>query len=94
MTDPTNLAKSTVARPSTTKRELQDLDFDTPNEESMEFLEDEWRQFCHSIGLKGEIPDIRAILAAEDKTPKPHGRQSHWLVRPFVAVYDWLRAHP
>jgi hypothetical protein len=67
---------------------MENIDFDNPNEESMQLLEESWRRFCEGIALK-EVPDIRAILAAHDAaTPAPARR--HWLVRPFVAFYKWF----
>jgi len=95
MTDPTNLAKDhSGAKPAAPKRDFQDLNFDTPDEESIQFLEEQWERLCRSIGLEGEIPDIREAFASENTEPPPRGRRSHWLVRPFVAAYDWLNAHP
>ena len=74
----------TGRRPQT----MENIDFDNPNEESMQVLEESWRRFCEGIALK-EVPDIRAILAARDATtPAPAPR--HWLVRPFVAFYKWF----
>ena len=78
-------------RPPT--RPMWELDFDTPNEDSMQFLEEQWSRFCKRIGLQ-EVPDIRAILAAYDAAPPRPKRRSHWLVRPFVAAYRWLNTHP
>ena len=67
---------------------MEDIDFDNPNEESMQLLGESWRRFCDGIALK-EVPDIRALLAAHDAaTPPPVPR--HWLVRPFVAFYEWF----
>ena len=75
------------------RRPLPNFDFDTPDEASMQFLEEQWRRFCGSIGLEGEIPDIRAIVAAQRTNPPPTRRRSHKLVRPFSALSDWLKAH-
>jgi hypothetical protein len=108
MSDPTNLAKDAAGARSRegaadapdsdtvrrTRRVPPKLDFDTPDEESMQFIEDQWRKFCRSVGLEGDIPDIRAIAAAR-KTRLPRGgRQSHWLVRPFFAVHRWFKTYP
>lgn len=87
----TNVANDTGAGKYAFENESKDMsniDFDNPNEESMQLLEESWRRFCGSIGLK-EIPDIRAALAAYDAAHPPKPRR-HWLVRPFVAVYDWF----
>jgi hypothetical protein len=70
---------------------MENIDFDTPNEESMQLLEESWGRFCASIGLK-EVPDIRAALAAHDAAT-PSAPRRHWLVRPFVAVYAYLRGY-
>jgi hypothetical protein len=67
---------------------MENIDFDNPNEESMQLLEESWRRFCEGIALK-EVPDIRAILAAHDAATPPPAPQ-HWLVRPFVAFYKWF----
>ena len=96
MREPTNLA-SDQAVPGTNagppaRRALPNFDFETPDEESMQFLEAQWRRFCNKVGLQ-EVPDIRAILAAKYAAPPPR-RRSHWLVRPFLAVYHWFNAHP
>jgi hypothetical protein len=95
MLDPIKLPNDTGTGGSAAggeSEELMDFDFDTPNEASMQFLEASWREFCGRVGLK-EIPDLRAILAAHDANPpQPRWRRSHWLVRPFVAAYDWLNA--
>jgi|SRR5690242_12922217 len=99
MREPTNLAKNGAVGPSAgsggTRRRLPNFDFDTPDEESMQFLEEQWLRFCRSVGLAGEVPDIRAIVAARkiQPPPPPPRRTSHWLVRSFVAVRDWLNAH-
>jgi hypothetical protein len=76
------------------RRELPKFDFDTPDEASMQFLEEQWRRFCGTIGLEGEIPDIRAIVAARRTNPPPTRRRSHKLVRPLAALSDWLKGHP
>jgi hypothetical protein len=68
---------------------MENIDFDTPNEESMQLLEQSWKRFCGSIGLE-EVPDIRAILAAHDAAT-PSVPRRHWLVRPFAAVYAYFR---
>ena len=87
----TNLADDRRTGGSPNGREsqtMENIDFDNPNEESMQLLEESWRRFCERIALK-EVPDIRAILAAHDAaTPTPARR--HWLVRPFVALYEWF----
>lgn len=87
----TNLADDKRTGGSRSGREsqtMENIDFDNPNEESMQLLEESWRRFCEGIALK-EVPDIRAILAARDAaTPPPTPR--HWLVRPFVAFYKWF----
>lgn len=67
---------------------MENIDFDNPNEESMQLLEDSWRQFCAAIALK-DVPDIRAIVAAHDANP-PQPARRHWLVRPFVALYKYF----
>ena len=67
---------------------MENIDFDNPNEESMQLLEDSWRRFCEGIALK-DVPDIRAILAAHDAAVAPPAPR-HWLVRPFVAFYKWF----
>jgi len=67
---------------------MENIDFDNPNEESMQLLEESWRRFCESIALK-EVPDIRATLAAHDAATVPPAPR-HWLVRPFVAFYKWF----
>ena len=89
----TNLAKDKARGGPAARGELPplaDFDFDTPDEASMQLLEQAWRRFCGTVGLQ-ETPDLRAILAAHDASP-PRRRQRHWLVRPFVAAYDWLNA--
>lgn len=68
--------------------ELPNFDFETPDEDSMQFLEAQWLKFCRRIGYQGEIPDIRAILAA--KAARAAERRPHPLVRPFVALRDWF----
>jgi hypothetical protein len=91
----TNLANDTGAGGSADGGELPDImdfDFDTPDEASMQLLEDSWLHFCHTIGLQ-DIPDLRAILAAHDANP-PQRPRRHWLVRPFVAAYEWLTTYP
>ena len=92
MSDPTNPTRD-VATGETPERRasrpVSDLDFDTPDEDAMQLLEESWRRFCGSIGLTGDIPDIRAILSARKADPPPQ-RRRHWLVRPFVAMYDWF----
>ena len=69
-------------------RELPNFDFETPDEASMQFLEGQWLRFCRRIGLRGDVPDIRAILAA--KAARAPTKQGHPLVRPFVALRDWF----
>ena len=89
----TNLAddKRTGESPSGRgSQTMENIDFDNPNEESMQLLEESWRRFCAGIALK-EVPDIRAILAAHDAaTPALAPARRHWLVRPFVAFYQWF----
>jgi len=88
----TNLAKNGAAGGSAADAEsppLPTFDFDTPDEASMQLLEEGWRRFCGTVGLR-EIPDLRTLLAAHDAKPPRPQRKSHWLVRPFVAVYSWL----
>lgn len=95
MSDPTNLAKQRDETPSPNGVDpaaRASIDPDTPEAE-MRLLEEEWRRFCGAIGL-AEIPDIRATLAAGATEPRRRPRPSHWLVRPFVAVYDWFTTHP
>jgi hypothetical protein len=70
------------------QRELPNFDFETPDEASMQFLEEQWLRFCRRIGYQGEVPDIRAILAAKAASAPERG--VHPLVRPFVAVRDWF----
>ena len=92
MSDPTNLARDVAAGKLPQRRAsrpLPNMDFDTPDEESMQLLEESWLRFCRSIGLQGEVPDIRAALAARKANP-PAPRRPHWLVRPFVAMYDYF----
>lgn len=92
MSDPTNLAHDGAGHHTAEgrgSRPLPNMDFDTPDEESMQLLEESWLRFCRSIGLKGDIPDIRADLAARKANP-PAPPRRHWLVRPFVAIYDWF----
>ena len=87
----TNLAddKNTGGSPADRwSQTMENIDFDNPNEESMQFLEESWRRFCAGIALK-EVPDIRAILAAHDANP-PQSKRRHWLVRPFVAFHAWF----
>ena len=72
-------------------RPIRDLNFETPDEDSMQFLEEQWLRFCRRAGLEGEVPDIRAILAEKAaRAQVVSKRRRHWLVRPFVAVYDWF----
>lgn len=88
----TNLADKKIAGGSVPPQKsptMENIDFDTPNEESMQLLEESWSRFCAGIGLK-EIPDIRAVLAAHDAA-SPAAPRRHWLVRPFVAVYAYFR---
>jgi len=90
MSDPTNLTRDAEAGEPPERRDsrpLPNFDFDTPDEDSMQLLEESWGRFCRSIGLDKDIPDIRAILAARKTSPPPQ-RRPHWLVRPFVAIYD------
>ena len=54
----------------------------------MQFLGEQWLRFCRRIGYQGEVPDIRAILAA--KRARAPERRVHPLVRPFVALRDWF----
>ena len=93
MPDPMQLSNDAGTGGSAAGGESMALpDFDTPNEAAMQLLEASLREFCGRVGLK-EIPDFRAILAAHDAhPPQPRWRRSHWLVRPFVAAYDWLDA--
>jgi hypothetical protein len=106
MSDPTNLARD-AARAAGTEgegahqssearnaRTIADLDFETPDEASMQFLEEQWRRFCKSIGLEGEVPDIRGVFAAEGTSPTLTGQQSRKLVRPFAALSRWLNGYP
>jgi hypothetical protein len=75
-------------------RELPNFDFKTPDEASMRFLEDQWLRFCRDIGLEGDVPDIRAILAAKyARAAAPRQHRRHWLVRPFVAVYHFFNEY-
>lgn len=75
-------------------REIHTLNFETPDEASMQFLEEQWLRFCRNIGLKGDVPDIRAIVAEKaaraEKLPE---RRRHWLVRPFVAACHWFNEY-
>jgi hypothetical protein len=92
MSDPTNLTRDAAAAEPPERRASRpspNCDFDTPDEESMQLLEESWRRFCRSLGLTGDVPDIRASLAARKANPPPQ-RRAHWLVRPFVAIYDWF----
>ena len=86
----TNLAQKKTSDGAAANRgseTMENIDFDTPNEESMQLLEESWRRFCGGIGLQ-ETPDIRAILAAHDAAPSVPRR--HWLVRPFAAIYAYF----
>ena len=95
MSDPTNLARNgRGSKPTAPARDFQDIDFEAPDEESMQLIEEHWRRFCRTIGLEGDIPDIRETFATKYTEPAPRWRRAHWLVRPFVAVYDWLNSHP
>ncbi|HEY2854874.1 MAG TPA: hypothetical protein VGJ18_18590 [Gemmatimonadaceae bacterium] len=85
LADDKRTAGSPVGRGSQT---MENIDFDNPNEESMQLLEESWRRFCEGIALK-EVPGIRAILAAHDAAAGPPAPR-HWLVRPFVAFYKWF----
>ena len=60
--DDRRTGKSPTGRGSQT---MENIDFDNPNEESMQLLEESWRRFCEAIGLE-EVPDIRTILSAHD----------------------------
>ena len=93
MPDPIKLSNDTGTGGSAAGGESMELpDFDTPNEAAMQLLEASWQEFCGRVGLK-EIPDFRAILAAHDADPpEARSHRSHWLVRPFIAAYDWLDA--
>lgn len=87
----TNLADDRRTGESPTGRgskTMENIDFENPNEESMQLLEESWRRFCEGIALK-EVPDIRAILAARAAATPARARR-HWLVRPFVALYEWF----
>jgi len=72
-------------------REIHTLNFKTPDEASMQFLEEQWLVFCREYGLKGDVPDLRAIVAARAARAQMHP-ESRWrrLVRPFVAAYHWF----
>jgi hypothetical protein len=76
------------------RRKLPNFDFVTPDEESLRFAEEQWLRFCRSIGLEGDVPDIRPVFLARDAQPPRRRRASHWLVRPFVALFDFLNDHP
>lgn len=99
MSEPTNLARKGEAVPGadaapSEERVRPKLTFDPPDEATLQFLEEGWRRFCvEHIGLEGEVPDIRAIVAAQRTNPPP-GRRSHNLVRPFSALADWIKGHP
>lgn len=75
-------------------RDMKDYNFETPDEESMQFLEEQWQRFCRSIGLEGDIPDVRAALAAERTALPVRPVPVPLLVRPFAAVRRWLRGFP
>lgn len=108
MRDPTNLASdmtaahsaeaghvddaATAGVPSDRRPFLPNFDFDNLDEESIKFLEEQWVRFCGAIGLTGDIPDLRAHLAAERE--ERQRRRSRWFVRPFFALYAWLKTHP
>ena len=110
MSDSTNLARDRAGAGSTEpeedcavgsgaprrgRRMHAKLDFENPDEATMQFLEEQWVRFCRSAGLEGEVPDIRAILAEKAaRAQAVRKRRRHWLVRPFAAVADWLKGHP
>jgi hypothetical protein len=58
----------------------------------MQFIERQWLRFRRSAGIEGEIPDIRAVIAAESTKPVSHRRRLSRRVRQFVnSSFD---AHP
>ena len=101
MSEPTNLAhdasgagRSKGGEAADSGYALEEYNFEAPDEKTIQYLEKQWLRFCRSIGLEGEVPDIRAVIAAQATRPAPTPPPSHPLARPFLAASRWLKAHP